>query len=139
MSKPSSTVIRQLIREFLIVESSQQLIFYHGTLPQYVSSILKTGLRATEGWGGVAAPGVFLSRTIEDAEFWARMSALKSKGLPQKEEYFSEVRSEEIAVLEISIPPEEMSNLVPRRKEFNLEGDMQFVGPIPPQWLQPIK
>ena len=117
------------------VIDSNYIVFYHGTLKSAIPSIMKTGLRATEGWGGAARPGVFLSASFDDAVYWSKMSTLKKMGLEQKESNFDEVPDDEVAVLEIHIPDRLRDSLVPRNKSFNLSGDIQFVGATPPEWI----
>jgi hypothetical protein len=95
-----------------------------------VASIMQTGLRATEGWGGAAKPGVFLSPTVEDATYWATMALRRSAKMSG-----SDALPSDIAILEVQIPPEESHNLVPRRKSFSLPGDVQYIGSIPPEWI----
>jgi hypothetical protein len=120
-------------------ESSQApTVLYHGTLRERVPSILSAGLRATEGWGGAAAPGVFLSPTREDAEYWATAALLKKLGLPVPQGVALAAPFEaagEVAVLAVAVPPSGTANIVPRRKSFSLPGDVQYVGSIPPEWI----
>lgn len=113
-------------------------VLYHGTLRDRIPSILATGLRATEGWGGASRPGVFLSPTRADAEYWGTAGLLKAMGLPvpQVAELTPPPGAEgEVVVLAVTIPPEELGSIVPRRKSFSLPGDVQFVGSIPPEWI----
>ena len=113
-------------------------VLYHGTLRGRVPSILATGLRATEGWGGAPKPGVFLSPTREDAEYWGTAGLLKAMGLPvpQGAELAPPPGTEgEVVVLAVTIPPDALGTIVPRRKSFSLPGDVQFVGSIPPEWI----
>jgi hypothetical protein len=120
-------------------ESSQApTVLYHGTLRERVPSILATGLRATEGWGGAASPGVFLSPTREDAEYWATAALLKKLGLPVPQGVALAAPFEaagDVAVLTVAVPPGAAANIVPRRKSFSLPGDVQYVGSIPPEWI----
>jgi hypothetical protein len=120
-------------------ESSQApTVLYHGTLRERVPSILASGLRATEGWGGAASPGVFLSPTREDAEYWATAALLKKLGLPVPQGVELVAPSEHagaVAVLAVAVPPAAAGNIVPRRKSFSLPGDVQFVGSVPPEWI----
>jgi hypothetical protein len=130
--------LRQLVREALAPGGT---VLYHGTLRDRLPSILASGLRATEGWGGAAAPGVFLSPTRGDAEYWAAASALKRAGrpVPQGVDLLGLLTPEEaadIAIVAVHVPPEESPNLVPRRKSFSLPGDVQYVGSVPPEWLE---
>lgn len=128
--------LRRIIRE--VLESKVPVILYHGTLRDRVGSIMQTGLRATEGWGGAAKPGVFLSPTVEDATYWDKMTLLRKAGIAGSAANFDELDDamlSDIAILEIRIPPEALSNLVPRRKSFSLPGDVQYVGSIPPEWI----
>lgn len=114
------------------------VVLYHGTLSERVPSILSSGLRATEGWGGAANPGVFLSPTREAAEYWGTAALLKKLGLPvpQGVDLHPPPGYEgDVSVLAVEIPPEESDNVVPRRKSFSLPGDVQFVGSIPPEWI----
>jgi hypothetical protein len=113
--------LRQIIRE--VLASKVPVTLYHGTLGDRVGSIMQTGLRATEGWGGAAKPGVFLSPTVEDATYWAE-KARERAAMPS-----------DIAILKVRIPSEETHNLVPRRKSFSLPNDIQYVGSIPPEWI----
>lgn len=113
-------------------------VLYHGTLRERVPSILSAGLRATEGWGGAASPGVFLSPTREDAEYWATAALLKKLGLPVPQGVALAAPFEaagDVAVLAVAVPPSAAANIVPRRKSFSLPGDVQYVGSIPPEWI----
>ena len=130
--------LRQVIREAL---ADGGTVLYHGTLRDRVPSILASGLRATEGWGGAAKPGVFLSPTRDDAEYWAAAAFLKRAGrpVPQGVDLMGLLTPEEraeTAVVSVHVPPEESSSLVPRRKSFSLPGDVQYVGSVPPEWLK---
>ena len=127
------SALRRLVREAL---EDEGLTFYHGTLRDAVPSILRVGLRAGEGWGGGAAPGVFLSKSHESALYWAKISLLKKLGLPQVPSNFPGLDESETVVLQVSVPPEEVGNVVPRQKRFNLPGDSQYVGSVPPQWIK---
>ena len=109
--------------------------YYHGTLREFVPSILRTGISAGHGWGGVAKPGVFLSAIPETALYWSKMSLLKKLGLPQVESNFNILDESELAVLRVDVPPEGMEFIVPRRTSFNRPGDMQHEGPVPPAWI----
>ena len=109
--------------------------YYHGTLREFVPSILRTGIRAGHGWGGAARPGVFLSASPEAALYWSKMSLLKKLGLPQEDRNFDALDESELAVLRVDVPPEGMESVVPRRTPFSKQGDMQYVGPVPPEWI----
>ena len=122
--------LRSLVREAL-----EATVLYHGTLAEYAPSIARTGLRAGEGWGGAAKPGVFLSANVEDAMHWAKMTALKKMKLPQEESYFNQVDEADLAVVKVTIPESERHNVIPRQRSYNLPGDMQFVGSVPPEWI----
>ena len=127
------SLLRSYIRQTLL--ETMQPPLYHGTLRDNVPSILRTGIRAGQGWGGAARPGVFLSATPEAALYWSKMSLLKKMGLPQEESNFPGLDESELAVLRVSVPPEESSNVVPRRTSFALPGDSQYVGAVPPEWI----
>ncbi|NBW06532.1 MAG: hypothetical protein EBR82_00725 [Caulobacteraceae bacterium] len=124
--------LRHIIREVL---EEQGLTFYHGTLKDAVPSILRTGLRAGQGWGGAAKPGVFLSTSPDSALYWAKMSFLTRHGLPAEESSFDRVDPSQLVVLRVDVPPEERSNIVPRQRSYNLAGDSQYVGSVPPGWI----
>ena len=127
--------LRRIIREALEVGG---LTLYHGTLRDAVPSILRTGLRAGQGWGGAEKPGVFLCASQETALYWAKMSLLKKLGRPQDPSEFLDLDEDQLAVLEVTVPSEEVTNVVPRQKSFNLPGDSQYVGSVPPQWIKLI-
>ena len=115
---------------------SRQSVFYHGTIKSNLPSILKTGLKATEGWGGTAKPGVFISPTIDDAIYWAKMGMLKKLGLPPDKANFNKVSDDDVAIIKIQVPPDRMIDVIERKKkEFSLPDDKQFVGSIPKEWL----
>jgi hypothetical protein len=109
--------------------------YYHGTLREFVPSILRTGIRAGHGWGGAARPGVFLSASPEAALYWSKMSLLKKLGLPQKESNFDALDESELVILRVDVPPEGMESVVPRRTPFSRPGDMQHEGSVPPEWI----
>jgi len=121
--------LRSLIREAL------ETVLYHGTVKEYAPSIIATGLRAGEGWGGAAKPGVFLSANVADAMYWAKMTALKKLKLPQEESYFDQVDEADLAIIKVAVPENERHNVVPRQRSYNLPGDVQYVGSIPPEWI----
>lgn len=117
-------------------EGSRQFTYYHGTSKSNLPSIMKTGLKATEGWGGALKPGVFMSPTISDAIYWAKMGMLKKLGLEPEKENLSKVPDSDIAIIKIQIPPDRMVDVIERKKkEFSLPDDKQFVGSIPKEWL----
>lgn len=117
--------------------AGKPIVLYHGTLHDRVPSILSSGLRAGSGWGGAASPGVFLSPSREDAEYWGTASLLKQLSLPVPRGGDRSPTGTEgdVVVLTITVPHEESGNIVPRRKSFSLPGDVQFVGNIPPEWI----
>jgi RNA:NAD 2'-phosphotransferase (TPT1/KptA family) len=117
----------------------RQSVFYHGTIKSNLPSILKSGLKATEGWGGAVKPGVFMSPTISDAVYWAKMAMLKKIGLSPDKENFNKVSDGDIAIIKIQVPPDRMADVIERKKkEFSLPNDKQFVGSIPKEWLSVI-
>lgn len=101
------------------------MIFYHGTRKSNFSGIMNSGLRAGYGWGA-EKPGVFLSKDPETAAYWSKKSVEKS-GNP----------SESPLILQIDIPEDAVRNLVPRITDFAKDGDMQYLGVIPPHWIKP--
>jgi hypothetical protein len=129
-------LIRGLIRE--VLAAGAPTVLYHGTLHERVPSIMRAGLTAGPGWGGAPKPGVFLSPTREDAEYWAKMALARKLGMPGSEDSFDILDTDalsQIAIIEVHIPLEEAHNIIPRVKSFSLLGDVQFVGSIPPEWL----
>lgn len=102
------------------------MIFYHGTRRSNLTGIMNSGLRAGYGWGA-EKPGVFLSKDPSTAAYWAGKSIEKSGDL-----------SDSPLVLQVNIPADSMDNVVPRRTNFAREGDAQYVGEIPPEWIKPI-
>jgi hypothetical protein len=103
------------------------MILYHGTRSSNLPGILDSGLRAGYGWGA-ESPGVFLSKNPKTALYWAKMSVEKS-GTP--DDY--------PAVLQVTIPEDVVNNIIPRKTSFAKEGDVQFLGAIPSDWVSPYK
>ena len=102
------------------------MIFYHGTRRSNLTGIMNSGLRAGYGWGA-ERPGVFLSKDPQTAVYWAGKSIEKS-GDP----------SDSPLVLQVNVPEASMVNVIPRRTDFAREGDIQYVGEIPPEWIKPL-
>lgn len=123
--------LRRLVREAL----EGPTVLYHGTLSSDVPSILRSGIKAGEGWGGAEHPGVFLCRDPEDAYVWGATKALGRKGAPPTEEEVASVDPSLVSVLEVHVPPEAVGSIASRQKEFNRPGDLQFVGSVPSQWI----
>jgi len=99
------------------------MIYYHGTLSRNVDSILRTGLLIGFGWGA-EKPGVFLSRDYRTALYWAE-NAHKTSG-------------DQPAVLRVSIPDSQVTNVIPRKTSFAKPGDVQYLGEIPPDWITDV-
>ena len=129
------SLLRRVIREMI---DSESLVFYHGTTKDAIPSIMNGGLQATKGWGGASNPGVFLSKSVENARYWSKMSLLKKLGLPYDESNFGEVAEDEITVFEVRIPADHSGDVIKRNASFSLAGDMQFVGSVPTEWLSLI-
>jgi hypothetical protein len=87
---------------------------------------MNSGLRAGYGWGA-ERPGVFLSKDPETAAYWSKKSVEKSDD-----------SNESPLILQIDIPEDAVGNLVPRRTDFAKDGDMQYLGEIPPNWIKPL-
>ena len=68
-----------------------------------------------------------MSKDPSTAAYWAGKSIEKSGDL-----------SDSPLVLQVNIPADSMDNVVPRRTNFAREGDAQYVGEIPPEWIKPI-
>jgi hypothetical protein len=101
------------------------MILYHGTKKSNLPGILNSGLRAGFGWGA-DNPGVFLSKDPENALYWAKMSVEKSGD-----------QHDTPVIIQVDVPEDAISNIIPRRTSFAKEGDVQFLGAIPSGWVSP--
>ena len=68
-----------------------------------------------------------MSKDPQTAVYWAGKSIEKS-GDPSDSPF----------VLQVNVPESSMVNVIPRRTDFAREGDMQYVGEIPPEWIKPL-
>lgn len=128
-------------------------VLYHGTTRAAVRKILKSGLRTTAGWGGAGTEGVYLSGSPAGALAWAMQSLLTKTGEGgDVSRFFRKHRLDELALLEVRIPEDELVNLKADMEQAEdvqydgeeddwqaaLEqiGDVRFDKPIPAAWLR---
>ena len=139
------------------------LVFYHGTLDQFVPSILRDGLKPAAGWGGANTFGVFLSGSYGGAQSWGRYAAASNLDLDGDGEIDFDGDAERYArafptlphvqVLKVTVPAAMVKNLradmeqaeehgfegAPKdwRASLSIIGDVMYAGAIPSEWLSP--
>ena len=131
----------------------QSLTLYHGTRREILDDILQQGLQPSAGWGGAGTTGVFLSGTPEGAEYWAKMAFLRHRDEKLEAATFDRKydASQQLALLQIVIPPQYLSNLYADMEQaedagfegeeadwalsLELIGDVRYNGVIPASWI----
>lgn len=132
-------------------------ILYHGTQRKYIDSIMKDGIRTTEGRGGAGTSGVYLSATPQGALYWAKdnfvMDHPEIKEISRLDRHYTSEELEEMfVVLKVKIPANKTSFLKADMEqaedvgfegsdkdwESSLEqiGDVVFEEKIPSAWIE---
>ena len=135
---------------------------FHGTLAEFVPSILSEGIRTTRG-AVVGDEGVFLSATPEAAEYWAKYLFQMRAGTRGRQLFEHDMedaglaKSDVIAIIAVDIPSSSLEFLAADmnqaepgrpgdawetpldpddwRRSLSLIGDVVFRGSIPPEWI----
>ena len=148
-------VAKALLSAAKQLEASKVPVLYHGTTAEALPDILSGGLNVTYGWGGAGTEGVFLSSTKTGALMWA-MSSIMSKADEGAEpsRFFRKHKLEELALLEVCIPEDELANLkadMEQAEDYQYDGeeddwqasleqigDVRFDKKIPALWLKVV-
>jgi hypothetical protein len=143
-------------KKYLLLESSDSITLYHGTLKENLKNIMKKGLSPSSGWGGGDTYGIYLSKMPEGALYWAKIAFRVKKNeqmdLEKLERKYGKQMEENLAVLEVKIPFEALDNLradMEQAEDYDFEGeetdwqeslevigDVMYDGLIPPKWLK---
>lgn len=138
-----------------IIAQAQSLVLYHGTLRSNISSIQKSGLKPSSGWGGWGTEGVFLEATNDGALYWAKIchqrSVDKNMDTERFDREFGPKQDELLAVLKVTVPASHLVNLnadMEQAEDFGFDGDesdwqesleeigaVRYKGTIPPSWI----
>lgn len=128
---------------------------YHGTLKKNLKNIMSEGLVPSAGWGGAGTEGVYLSQSIDGADYWAVFAFAIDRDIDMEYERIRNKAQKHIAILEISIPEDKIENLradMEQAEDFHFEGDptdwqasleqmgdAMYDGTIPPSWIKIIQ
>jgi len=155
---------KKILNALAKIVTSESLILYHGTTKDRLPEIKRQGLLPSYGWGMAGTKGVYLTKYKDVAKYWAKLRFLGSlqeqgENIQVEETFFDRKFGDKsddlLAVLQVTIPPNKLSNLFADMEqaedvgfsgedsdwELSLKeiGDVRYNGKIPPTWISPIK
>jgi hypothetical protein len=139
---------------WLSEEAQGAVTLYHGTLREYLDPILRGGIEVGEGWGGAGTSGVFLSKTVDGAVYWAKMGYQREHEERMEISKFDPANLKELAVVKVSVPADKTENLradMEQADDVGFEGDetdwqaslkeigdVRYDGEVPASWVSEV-
>ena len=146
------------LSDILFEGDMSSVVLYHGTLRSNLEDILSNGLSVHEGWGGAGTSGVYLTKSIDGALYWAKLAYMREIEEDLEAHKFDRKYGKKIndllVVLKVTIPADKVDNLradMEQAEDYGFEGDpedwrgsldvigdVMYSGVVPSEWIQVV-